>query len=330
MADATPNILANDPRFAALAKLSERLATLDTAALLVYLVDSVKPQALPHLAEQFHVMGMEGWSAAETDEARRSLIKGAIELHRHKGTPWAMKQALRNVGYADAVIEEGLPPLRYDGATSYSAEEKYSNGSSWASFRILVDIGENKGAGGAELALLLGMIEDVKPARAVLRDVSYRATVEDMVSMTEQQSMAIQLPLSDVFPSGRRYDGSIRHNQRPMFARLKQRFDGSQSHHGKIRHDGLAPMAWATNGERYNNARDECLLVAEAYIEDAQQAQGRHDGRASFEGAMTYGTQPLALDRLDLTITRRRRHNGRFSYNGNQQHLGAAAETYAS
>lgn len=330
MANSTPNVLANDPRFSALARLSERLNTLDTSALLIYLVDSVSPQALPHLAEQFHVMGLEGWPAAKNIEAQRSLIKSAIELHRHKGTPWAMKQVLRSVGYADAVIEEGLPPLRYDGATSYSAEEKYSNGSRWAVFRVLVDIGENKGVGGEELSQLLGMIESVKPARAVLRDVSYRATVEDAVSMTEQQNIAIQSHLNDVFPAGRRYDGSIRHNQRPALARVQQQFNGSQSHGGKINYDGWAPMEWATNGERYNNASDECSVVANAHIDDSQQSLGRCDGRASFEGAMTYGTQPCALDRLDLTITRRRRHNGRFTYNGKLQHQGAATEIHSS
>lgn len=330
MVKSTPNVLANDSRFGALSRLSERLNTLDMSALLVYLVDSAKPQALPYLAEQFHVMGLEGWSAAETDEAQRSLIKSAIELHRHKGTPWAMKQVLRNVGYADAVIEEGLPPLRYDGATSYNAEEKYSNGSRWAVFRLLVDIGESKGVGGEELSRLLGMIESVKPARAVLRDISYRATVDDAVDMTEQQNMAIQSDLNDVFPLGRRYDGSIRHNQRPALARLKQRFNGSQPYGGVISYDGWAPTEWETNGERYNNTSDELTLATSAHIEDSQQSLGLHDGRASFDGAMTYGVQPCALDRLDLTITHRRRHNSRFAYNGKLQHQGAAQKTYSS
>lgn len=89
-----PNVLANDPRFGPLATLTERLGQLDLSVLLVYLVDLVGAELLPVLAEQFHVMGDEGWLLANTDDQRRTLIKRAVELHRYKGTVWAVKEAL--------------------------------------------------------------------------------------------------------------------------------------------------------------------------------------------------------------------------------------------
>lgn len=98
MADAVPFVLAGDERFRALAALSARLNHLDMTRLLVNLIDTVSAEALSWLAEQFHVMGDEGWNAAHDDAARRALIKSAIELHRYKGTPWAVRQALATIG----------------------------------------------------------------------------------------------------------------------------------------------------------------------------------------------------------------------------------------
>ncbi len=87
-------------------ELIDRIGTLDLTPILVYIIDSVNSSALPHLAEQFHVSGREGWSLVSTEAERRSLIKRAIELHRYKGTPWAVKQMLAVMGFSDTEIIE--------------------------------------------------------------------------------------------------------------------------------------------------------------------------------------------------------------------------------
>lgn len=88
--------LAGDERFTRLATLAaERFSQLDLTALLIYLVDLVDTSALPSLAEQFHVQGLEGWLFARDERQKRDLIKQAIELHRYRGTPWAVRQVLK-------------------------------------------------------------------------------------------------------------------------------------------------------------------------------------------------------------------------------------------
>lgn len=88
--------LASDERFTRLANLAaERFAQLDLTVLLIDLVDLVDASALPSLAEQFHVQGLEGWLFAQDERQKRKLIKQAIELHRYRGTPWAVRQVLR-------------------------------------------------------------------------------------------------------------------------------------------------------------------------------------------------------------------------------------------
>ncbi|MGC6751651.1 phage tail protein I, partial [Escherichia coli] len=90
-----PPPLASDERFSILANIAaERFAQLDLTALMVYLIDQVDASALPALAEQFHVQGLEGWLLTTDEREKRELIKQAIELHKYKGTIWAVRRVL--------------------------------------------------------------------------------------------------------------------------------------------------------------------------------------------------------------------------------------------
>lgn len=95
----------------ALNELIDRLGTLDLTPLLIYIIDNVHASALPHLADQFHVAELEGWSFAQTDVEKRALIKRALELHRYKGTTWAIKKVFEVLSL-EAEIQEWF---QYDG-----------------------------------------------------------------------------------------------------------------------------------------------------------------------------------------------------------------------
>ncbi|EBH9040077.1 TPA: phage tail protein I [Salmonella enterica] len=101
-----PPPLASDERFSILANIAaERFAQLDMTTLLVYLVDVVDASALPSLAEQFHVQGLEGWLFASDEQEKRELIKQAIELHKYKGTVWAVRRVLEILSLPGAITE---------------------------------------------------------------------------------------------------------------------------------------------------------------------------------------------------------------------------------
>lgn len=67
--------------------------------------------ALVHLADQFHIMGNEGWLQAKTTAEKREIIKNAIELHRYKGTKYALIKVLNSLNI-DGEIKEWF---EYDG-----------------------------------------------------------------------------------------------------------------------------------------------------------------------------------------------------------------------
>lgn len=97
MSEFLPAPLAKDPHYEALEKLLERSLKLDLTRLLIYWLDMVEASALPHLAQQLHILGLEGWDYAVTESQKRELLKQAVELHRYKGTPWAVRQGLKRI-----------------------------------------------------------------------------------------------------------------------------------------------------------------------------------------------------------------------------------------
>jgi phage tail P2-like protein len=147
--------------------VKKRFSDLELDRLLVYLIDTVDVDALPYLAEQFDVLGYKGMRLAHNEADQREIIKRSIALHRYKGTVWAVKEAMRAVGYGDAVLTEHV-----DGH--------------WAKFRVTVDIG-NHPVNALEIADLVAMITEYKNARSKLVDVSFTLSFgDDAITISDE------------------------------------------------------------------------------------------------------------------------------------------------
>ena len=79
---------------------------------------------LPILAQEFDVLGNKGWNFTTDVADQRALIKKAIELHKYKGTPWAIDQVLIQAGLTGATLQESVGTDPDTG---------------WAVFRIVID-----------------------------------------------------------------------------------------------------------------------------------------------------------------------------------------------
>ncbi len=136
---ALPPPLAGDERFAVLCELlEETLDEIDLKPMLVYLVDTVKPDLLPILAEQFSMLDETVWSLAESEDARRSLVKGAVSLHRYKGTPWSLRELCRRLGLGEIEIVERLSGRVRDGSTRRDGIYVHGDPRAWAKYRIFL------------------------------------------------------------------------------------------------------------------------------------------------------------------------------------------------
>lgn len=83
----------------------ERFSQLDLDVILVTIIDNLPSDALPHLAEQYHITGNEGWLQCRNDNEKRDLIKRSIEVHRYKGTKYALMRIFDMFGI-DGNIKE--------------------------------------------------------------------------------------------------------------------------------------------------------------------------------------------------------------------------------
>nr|BDD48302.1 hypothetical protein 7 [bacterium] len=137
--------------------LCSRFNSLDTARLLVYLVDNVDASALPHLAEQFHILGNEGWLYANTENEKRELIKNAIELHRYKGTKYALRKVLEILNLNGKIREW----FEYEGNPYH--------------FIVSLDL-RNSGYDSVTEEQLLDLIEETKNVRSVMEKLEINLT----------------------------------------------------------------------------------------------------------------------------------------------------------
>lgn len=166
-----------------------RLAAIDVSKVFVYDIDRVDASALPYLAEQFDVLGYNGFLLATTDQQKRDVIKRAIELHRYKGTVWAVKEALKTIGYVGVQVVE-------------------HSGTHWATFKIILASGATLTNNSA--ADIIRMVTAFKNVRSHLDDITFNVSVTDTLTFTDRAQMVDSVLAFDAlyFTGVLRHDGT--------------------------------------------------------------------------------------------------------------------------
>ena len=161
------DIIVRDPKYTALADLSKRLNKLDTSQIMTTLVDLLGDDFIPLLAEKWSVTGYDGLLMADSLESKRALIKSAIELHRKKGTPWAIREVLRKLGLGEVEIDEGLKARVYENTnvTSIPVDER------WAHYAIKL----NEPITNEQARNIRKVLRNFAPARCQLAVLDYKS-----------------------------------------------------------------------------------------------------------------------------------------------------------
>ncbi|QCU54391.1 phage tail protein I [Burkholderia pseudomallei] len=109
-------------------------------------------------------LAVDGWELAESDDARRELIKSSLAIYRKKGTPWAIREIVRRLGFGEVDIQEGRQIKRRDGSVKRDGRYLHGGSTAWAEYIVKLrrpvtrDQGEN----------LKRAIERYAPARSRL------------------------------------------------------------------------------------------------------------------------------------------------------------------
>lgn len=139
-----PPPLRRDLNFRAQEALNATTSKLPLRPIVVYDFDHVEASALPHLAEQFNVLGDLGWElavATGSEAKKRDYLKGAIALKRLKGTPFSIREIFRLLQLGEVVIQEGRGGKLYDGTYTHDGFVVYDGRwRDWAVYRVIVNV----------------------------------------------------------------------------------------------------------------------------------------------------------------------------------------------
>lgn len=162
------DIIIQDPKYTALADLSKRCKTLPISQIMTTIVDLLGDEFMPLLAEKWSVTGYDGEFLAESDSSKRALIQTAVELHRYKGTPWAIREVIRRLGFGEVEIDEGLRNREYEHSIVANIREQ----DRWAYYAVrLAQPITNE-----QTALIRKILRNFAPARCTLAALDYKAT----------------------------------------------------------------------------------------------------------------------------------------------------------
>lgn len=163
-------IIERDQRYRMLADLGLRMSDIDAVKLMPRLTELVAPEHLELLAESRSILGADGYWLAESDQTRRKLIKGAYLLHRYKGTPWAIREIARRLGFGEVEITEGYGNKRHNGEIVRNGRHAYGHRDRWAHYRITMPHAITND----QADLLRHTLSAFAPARCVLAALDYQ------------------------------------------------------------------------------------------------------------------------------------------------------------
>ena len=90
---------------------------------------------LPHLA---WALAVDDWDATWGEDRKRAAIANALYIHRHKGTPAAIRRALATVEQGAADLIERADYKHYDGEIDYDGVYHHGGAAYWATYVIVL------------------------------------------------------------------------------------------------------------------------------------------------------------------------------------------------
>ncbi|POY46208.1 phage tail protein [Avibacterium paragallinarum] len=163
-----PSIIESSEKYTALADLGNKLNLTEKRQIMTSLVELLDDKWIELLAEKWSVTGYDGLFVAENNESKRQLVRNAVKLHRYKGTPWAIRDVLRQLGFGEIEIDEGLKARNYEshqGVAAIPQDER------WAAYAIRL----NQPITNEQSAEIRKILLSFAPARCVLAVLDYKA-----------------------------------------------------------------------------------------------------------------------------------------------------------
>jgi len=165
--------------------LREELELVDRADLQIFSFETVDARLLDYLADQFDMLGFNGWVLADTEEYKRELLKNAFRLHSLQGTRAGIIEVLKRLGFTNVQITEGW--------------ENFDDGSDepdvnpWAHMKIEYELADSRELTALIAQNLNGLVETYKRASIKVVSSSYRIPPKDSGTFADYVEVLIEV-----------------------------------------------------------------------------------------------------------------------------------------
>ncbi|WP_322528553.1 phage tail protein I [Salinicola sp. LHM] len=267
---------------------------------------TIRADLLPYLAWALSI-GIE-WEFARTEAERRALVASAVDLHRYKGTPYAIRRGLQLLGFRDAEIIEGMAVIQHDSEIVRDGSQAFAGSARWALFRIVADLGNQEGLDAAQVARVRRIVETYKNARSHLHALSFRVNVTTAVEHPTTISLPLHVGWQPARAKGVR-DGRLARGSTRRYRRDgKIRFDGAL--------DRAARVVSATTHYRAGEIYLRSPISVRLRTPLARDALLPRDGRLAFDGSARRGTAMATVTPPTLRVARTLLRDGRSARGG--------------
>ena len=128
-------------------------------------------------------LSVEAWHEAKSDDAKRALILTSIEIHRHKGTPWAIRLLIRSLGFGEVDIIERVGGRTHNGTIRRNGIYPHAPLiTTWATYMVAFQ----RPITNAQAERLRKLLPSVAPARCHLVALRYAAVANSHNGMTRR------------------------------------------------------------------------------------------------------------------------------------------------
>jgi phage tail P2-like protein len=122
---------------------------------------------LPYLAWAWSV---DEWDSAWPGYRQRRAVKDALELHRQKGSVWAVKRVISNQGFILQRLIEHAGRIRLNGTCQLNGWHMPGSAKGWAMYRVILS---SRRVTAAQKESLRRSLNAVAPARCLLVGIHY-------------------------------------------------------------------------------------------------------------------------------------------------------------
>jgi phage tail P2-like protein len=150
----------------ALEAATRRVADLPVPVDLLWRPEDCPAPVLPWLA---WALSVDDWQADWAEDRKRAAIAASVEIHRRKGTVWAIRRVLQVAGLGDATLIERDSDKLHDGTLTHDGTATYGLPDHWAEYKVILTRPITNAQGDRARAVL----DAVAPVRCHLKALDY-------------------------------------------------------------------------------------------------------------------------------------------------------------